>query len=91
MTDQSHPHASAKPAPATPNVETSLAQTVVNLWPYVWPKDRPDLHLRAGGALALLFVAKFVTIAVPFSFKWATDSLTQKGLDESDLTTMPKV
>ena len=88
MTDQSHPHASAKPAPATPNVETSLAQTVVNLWPYVWPKDRPDLHLRAGGALALLFVAKFVTIAVPFSFKWATDSLTQKGLDESDLTTI---
>ena len=90
MTDHSHshPHASAKPAPAKPHTETSLARTVVNLWPYVWPKDRPDLHLRAGGALALLFVAKFVTIAVPFSFKWATDSLTQKGLDESDLTTI---
>ena len=90
MTDHSHshPHASAKPAPAKPHTETSLARTVVNLWPYVWPKDRPDLHLRAGGALALLFVAKFVTIAVPFSFKWATDALTEKGIDQPELTTI---
>ena len=88
MTDHSHPHASAKPAPAKPITETSLARTVVNLWPYVWPKDRPDLHLRAGGALALLFIAKFVTIAVPFSFKWATDALTEKGIDQPELTTI---
>ena len=88
MTDHSHPHASAKPAPAKQQTETSLLQTVVNLWPYVWPKDRPDLHLRAGGALALLFVAKFVTIAVPFSFKWATDALTEKGIDQPELTTI---
>ena len=88
MTDHSHPHASAKPAQVKPKAETSLARTVVNLWPYVWPKDRPDLHLRAGGALALLFVAKFVTIAVPFSFKWATDALTEKGIDQPELTTI---
>ncbi len=88
MTDHSHPHASAKPAQVKPKAETSLAQTVVNLWPYVWPKDRPDLHLRAGGALALLFVAKFVTIAVPFSFKWATDALTEKGIDQPELATI---
>ena len=88
MTDHSHPHASAKPAPGKPQTETSLARTVVNLWPYIWPKDRPDLHLRAGGALALLFVAKFVTIAVPFSFKWATDALTEKGIDQPELTTI---
>ena len=88
MTDHSHPHASAKPAQIKSKAETSLARTVVNLWPYVWPKDRPDLHLRAGGALALLFVAKFVTIAVPFSFKWATDALTEKGLDQPELATI---
>ena len=88
MTDHSHPHASAQPAPAKPKAEISLARTVINLWPYVWPKDRPDLHLRAGGALALLFVAKFVTIAVPFSFKWATDALTEKGIDQPELTTI---
>ncbi len=88
MTDQSNPHASAKPAQATQQVETSLVRTVINLWPYVWPKDRPDLHLRAMGALALLFVAKFVTIAVPFSFKWATDALTDKGVDNPELMTV---
>ena len=88
MTDHSHPHASAKPAQVKPKAEISLARTVVNLWPYVWPKDRPDLHLRAGGALALLFIAKFVTIAVPFSFKWATDALTEKGIDQPELTTI---
>ena len=88
MTDHSHPHASAKPAPGKPETETSLVRTVIHLWPYVWPKDRPDLHLRAGGALALLFIAKFVTIAVPFSFKWATDALTEKGIDQPELTTV---
>ncbi len=88
MTDQTHPHASAKPAPAQQKAETSLVRTVVHLWPYVWPKDRPDLHLRAVGALALLFIAKFVTIAVPFSFKWATDALTEKGVDNPELMTV---
>ena len=88
MTDQSHPHASAKPAPAQPKPEISLVRTVVNLWPYVWPKDRPDLHMRAVGALALLFIAKFVTIAVPFSFKWATDALTEKGVDNPEIMTV---
>ena len=63
-------------------------RTVVNLWPYVWPKDRRDLHVRAVGALALLFIAKFVTIAVPFSFKWATDALTEKGVDNPEVMTV---
>ena len=88
MTDQPHTHASAKPAPAAPKAETSLLRTVVNLWPYVWPKDRRDLHVRAVGALALLFIAKFVTIAVPFSFKWATDALTEKGADNPEVMTV---
>jgi ATP-binding cassette subfamily B protein len=46
------------------------------LWPYIWPADRTDLKLRIFAALALLLVAKLVTITVPFSFKWATDGLT---------------
>ncbi len=45
------------------------------LWPYIWPSGRPDLKRRIYAALALLLAAKLVTIAVPFSFKWATDSL----------------
>lgn len=54
----------------------SLATTVQHLWPYIWPGERNDLKLRVVGALALLFIAKIVTIAVPYSFKWATDLLT---------------
>ena len=57
--------------------ELSLLATVRRLWPYVWPVDRLDLRLRAVGALGLLLVAKLVTIWTPFSFKWATDALTQ--------------
>ena len=45
------------------------------LWPYIWPSGRPDLKRRIYAAFALLLAAKLVTIAVPFSFKWATDSL----------------
>lgn len=45
------------------------------LWPYIWPSDRGDLKLRIYVSLALLAVAKLVTIAVPYSFKWATDAL----------------
>lgn len=56
--------------------EASLARTVSNLWPYIWPTNRLDLKLRVLGAMMLLLVAKLVTIAVPYSFKWATDSLT---------------
>ena len=62
-----------KPLPAE---RGALLRTLVHLWPYIWPSDRPDLKLRVLGAMALLFVAKLATIAVPFTFKWATDALT---------------
>ena len=79
MTDTTIRHHAPAPAPAPStrfNAEASLFQTIRHLWPYIWPGDRTDLKLRVGGALLLLFVAKFVTIAVPYSFKWATDSIT---------------
>ncbi|HET6377067.1 MAG TPA: ABC transporter ATP-binding protein/permease [Methylocella sp.] len=46
------------------------------LWPYIWPSGRRDLMLRIFVSVALLLVAKLITIAVPYSFKWATDALT---------------
>jgi ATP-binding cassette, subfamily B, heavy metal transporter len=57
----------------------SLVTTVVHLWPYIWPADRPDLKSRVVFATMLLFLAKFATIAVPFTFKWATDALAGHG------------
>jgi ATP-binding cassette, subfamily B, heavy metal transporter len=54
----------------------ALLRTLGQLWPYIWPADRFDLKLRVLAAMALLFVAKLATVAVPFTFKWATDALT---------------
>jgi ATP-binding cassette subfamily B protein len=54
----------------------ALLQTLVHLWPYIWPSDRADLKMRVVLATVLLFVAKLATIAVPFTFKWAVDALT---------------
>src|SRR5262245_50268766 len=45
------------------------------LAPYVWPSDRPDLQATVIFSLALMLVAKLVTVAMPFTFKWATDAL----------------
>ena len=77
MTDRTANQSSAPKARF--DSEASLLQTIRHLWPYIWPGERMDLKLRVGGALLLLLVAKFVTIAVPYSFKWATDAITGAG------------
>ncbi len=56
----------------------ALLQTLMHLWPYIWPADRRDLKLRVLAALVLLLAAKLATIAVPFTFKWATDALVHQ-------------
>jgi len=56
-----------------------MLRTLVHLWPYIWPSDRPDLKQRVIIATVLLFAAKFATVAVPFTFKWATDALAGHG------------
>jgi ATP-binding cassette, subfamily B, heavy metal transporter len=57
----------------------ALLPTLIRLWPYTWPSDRSDLKLRVIFATVLLFLAKFATIAVPYTFKWATDALAGHG------------
>ena len=54
-----------------------LRPILAQLWPYIWPSQRPDLRRRIYGAFVLLVLAKLATIAMPYSFKWATDALTQ--------------
>jgi len=68
----------AAPPPAKPRVSGdrgALLTALVHLWPYIWPSDRRDLKLRVLLATGLLFLAKLATMAVPFTFKWATDAL----------------
>ncbi len=57
----------------------SLFTIMRGLWPYIWAADRRDLKLRVALSFILLLVAKLATIAVPFTFKWATDALTGEG------------
>jgi ATP-binding cassette subfamily B protein len=60
-----------------------LWRTLINLWPYIWPSDRPDLQRRVLLSLVLLVAAKLATIAVPFTFKFATDGLAHSSQDLS--------
>jgi ABC-type transport system involved in Fe-S cluster assembly fused permease/ATPase subunit len=61
---------------AQPTPRSSMAGTIVHLWPYIWPGERFDLKMRVVWASVLLLIAKLATLAVPFTFKWATDALT---------------
>ena len=67
---------------AAPKVSADRGATfsaLWNLWPYMWPADRPDLKLRVLIAFAALLAAKIVSVLVPYSFKWATDALAGRG------------
>ena len=64
------------PPAGGPLERATLMGTLAHLWPYIWPGDRFDLKMRVVWSLVLLLAAKLITLAVPFSFKWATDALT---------------
>jgi ATP-binding cassette subfamily B protein len=71
---ESYAHARARRA-ARGDQPATLASTVRDLWPYIWPADRADLKARAIGAVLILLAAKLVTMLAPYAFKWATDAL----------------
>lgn len=50
-------------------------RTIFNLWPYMWPSDRPDLKIRVLWALFYLVLSKLILISVPYFFKYATNAL----------------
>lgn len=56
----------------------TLTDTVRLLWPYIWPADRADLKWRVFLAVALMLLSKLITIAIPYSYKWATDAIAGK-------------
>ena len=51
-------------------------ESLKNLWPYMWPSDRPDLKRRVAIALIFLILSKVILVGVPSILEWATDSLT---------------
>jgi ABC-type transport system involved in Fe-S cluster assembly fused permease/ATPase subunit len=78
MTDF-HPRATAALKREVSAEGGSLFSIIRGLWPYIWDPDRRDLKLRVALSMILLLAAKLATIAVPFTFKWATDALTGEG------------
>ncbi len=50
--------------------------TMINLWPYMWPSDRPDLKRRVLYASIFMIIGKIVTVLIPYFYKLATDALT---------------
>jgi ATP-binding cassette subfamily B protein len=76
----SSPHASHDlPAARSSAEQATLIGTLTHLWPFIWPNDRSDLKMRVVWSFVLLLIAKLATLAVPFTFKWATDALAGKG------------
>ena len=67
------------PAKQAVDERATLIGTLIHLWPFIWPSDRVDLKMRVAWSVVLLLIAKLATLAVPFTFKWATDALTGKG------------
>src|SRR5690349_22755082 len=78
------PHPPNQPEQPVSAERGALLRTVMHLWPYIWPSDRGDLKLRVLGAMLMLLAAKLATIAVPFTFKWATDALADHPATGSD-------
>jgi ABC-type transport system involved in Fe-S cluster assembly fused permease/ATPase subunit len=78
MSDHHH-HRAVENEPRVSASRGALLATLARLWPYIWPSNRADLKLRVLGAMVLLVAAKLATIAVPFTFKWATDALAGTG------------
>src|SRR5215475_10802880 len=79
-----HPHSSPHAGESPPTRQAvderaTLIGTLIHLWPYIWPSDRADLKMRVAWSVVLLLVAKLATLAVPFTFKWATDALSGNG------------
>ncbi len=70
---------SRKTAPTTASGDGDQWAIIKDLLPYLWPADRPDLKARVVFAMVALVVAKIITVATPYAFKYATDALTSGG------------
>ena len=53
--------------------------TLRRFLPYLWPKDRADLRWRIVGAMALVLLAKAVTLGLPLLYKRVVDTMAMDG------------
>lgn len=71
------------PAPKVSADAGATTSTIKNLWTYMWPPGRPDLHMRVIWAIAALLAAKVATTLVPFAYKGIIDTLSTTGPDSA--------
>ena len=81
--DSAYAGSKARPSDKT---RPRLANMLRKLAPYVWPHARVDLRRRIYVAFALMLVAKLITVAVPYAFKWATDAVTREARTHGEAT-----
>ncbi|MBV5263051.1 ABCB family ABC transporter ATP-binding protein/permease [Pinisolibacter aquiterrae] len=55
--------------------EGKTFETLKNLWPHLWPHDRPDLKRAVMLAFGALILGKVTTVFLPYIYKWSTDAL----------------
>ncbi len=63
------------PGPASGDTAAEL-RSLARLFPYLWPRNAPELRLRVVLALVFLALAKLINVGVPVLYKRAVDALT---------------
>jgi len=62
--------------PSAPPADYDSWGTLKRFIPYLWPKDAPQLRRRIVIAFLFVILAKATTLALPFFYKRAVDSMT---------------
>ena len=57
-------------------------RTIRRVSPYLWPKEHTWVKRRVVLAMVALFLSKLIAVATPILYKWAVDSLADKGVSE---------
>lgn len=60
-----------------PKPKPKFQETLAFLNPYLWPRDRADLRLQVVWALLFMLMGKLLTVAIPYTYKWSTNALTE--------------
>jgi ABC-type transport system involved in Fe-S cluster assembly fused permease/ATPase subunit len=66
-------------------------QTIRRVLPYLWPEGQGWIKRRVVAALAMLFLAKIVSVSTPFFFKAAVDVLAGEAPDGATMMAMGAV
>ncbi|MGA0542925.1 ABCB family ABC transporter ATP-binding protein/permease [Neotabrizicola sp. VNH66] len=79
---------SAQTKPASPEHNSTGWQTISRVLPYLWPPGQPWVKRRVVMAMALLVLAKIVSIATPYLYKLAVDTLSGEAGSDPAYTLM---